>query len=189
VTRVDELAISTQRRIVWIFLCLPFVVSLGTSATRSICDGASVTRVNVAGIYRQSFEPGCTRVNLIRVAREFSMGCTHAAPAPSTCTTTNPDPMPPARWALGVLATISVVMGLWRRTLAAITIDHGAGTVRVETDAEVAVVPIAARPEIVKIKRAFVVQASSREPIVLGKGADPRDIALLRECFASLSKT
>lgn len=179
---IDELAINTQRRIIWILLCLPFVVSLGTTATRSTCG----TKIEIARVYHQSIEGGCTRVKVAGVAREWSRGCTRPAPDPSTCSPVEGDPAQTARWVLGVLAAICVARGLWRRSLASITIDHGAGTIRIETDAEVALVKIADGPELAKTKKGFVVQARSREPVTLGKGADPRDIALLRELLASL---
>jgi hypothetical protein len=186
VGRVDELVVNTQRRIGWIILCLPFVISLATSATRSTCRGTSVTHVNVAWVYRQSFEQGCTRVKLAGVKREWSRGCTHPSPASETCAQEGTDPMPTARWLLGVLAAIAVVGGLWRRSLASITIDHGARTVRIETEGRVAVFAVSDRPVVVKDKKGFLVQASSQEPISIGKGADPRDITLLRELLASL---
>ena len=186
--RVDELAVNTQRRIVWILLCLPFVVSLATVATRATCKDATVTHVDIARVYHQSIEQGCVRVKLSGVAREWSRGCTRPPPDPSTCTPLEGDPAQTARWVLGVIAAVCVVRGLWRRSLASITVDHGAGTIRIETDDEVSVVNIADGPELAKTKKGFVVQARSREPVVIGKGADPRDIALLRDLLASFEK-
>jgi hypothetical protein len=185
--RVDELTINAQRRIGWILLCLPFVVSLGTSAVRSTCGSARVTDVNVAGVYRESFEGRCTRVSVAGVRRTWSTGCAQPRPAPETCVADDADPMPSARWVLGVIAAISVMGGLWRRSLASVTVDHGARTVRVETEGGVSVVGFTDRPAVVKDKKRFVVQAASHEPISLGKAPDPRDIDVLRDCLASLS--
>ena len=185
VARVDELTINSRRSIGWIVLCLPFVVSLGTTATRSDCAGMRVTDVNVASVIKPSFEGSCTRVSVAGVKRTWTRGCTGARP--ESCTVQDFDPMPMARWIFGVVAAASVLAGLWRRSLAAVTIDFTTRTVRVEAEGKVAVFPIADRPEVVKDKRRYVVRAGPHQPIFLGGTPDPRDLTLLRESLAAVT--
>jgi len=186
--RVDEMTINAQRRTGWILLCLPFVISLATSAAVSVCGARRITTLNVAHVYVQSFEGSCSRISVTHVKRTWSPGCSQSPPAPETCATQEGDPMPSARWVLGIIATIAVVAGLWRRSLASITVDYGARTVRVDAADEVALFPFDDRPAVTKDKRRFVVQTATGKSITIGKSPEPRELAVLRECLASLPK-
>ena len=61
--RVDEMTVNAQRRTGWILLCLPFVISLATSAAVSVCGARRITTLNVAHVYVQSFEGSCSRIS------------------------------------------------------------------------------------------------------------------------------